>query len=194
MTPPRRLTAEDRRARLLEVAAELFADRAYDDVSMEDVAARGGISRALLYRHFASKRELFAAMYQQAADHLVHKTMLDPQASLLDQLEFGLDAHFDYFEANRNTVLAANRTLAGDPTIQAIIEGELNELRERLINATDLDGSNRQAVSATLMSWLVFVRVMSVEWLANGAFSRDELRRACVGALLGALGTTPTQL
>lgn len=188
MAVTRRLSAEDRRDQLLKVAAELFSERPYDEVSMEDVAARGQISRALLYRHFPSKQQLFAAMYQRAAERLLIETALDPGIPMADQLESGLDAHFDYFEANRNTVLAANRTLAGDRTIQAIIDGEIAALRTRMVSAAGLDGDDRQRIATILMSWLVFVRTMSIEWLANDTFSRDELRSICLGAFHGALG------
>jgi hypothetical protein len=102
----------------------------------------------------------------------------------------GLDAHIDYFLANRHTVLAANRVLAGDPMIQAIISDELAELRRRMLDALAIDGRRRQVASAALSAWLVFVRALCVEWLENETFSRDELRDVCLGALLGALGSS----
>lgn len=188
MTTRRRLSADARREQLLATSAELFAAKPYDAVSMEEVAARSGISRALLYRHFPSKRDLFAAIYEQAAERLLAQTNLDPDKPIVDQISAGLDVHIDYFAANRHAVLAANRVLAGDPVIQSIIEGELDELRKRLLDAAGLDGPVRQTVSSVVMSWLVFVRMLTVEWLTYEAFSRTELRDACLGALLGALG------
>jgi len=185
-----RLASVERREQLLGVGAELFAARAYEDVSMEDVAREAAVSRALLYRHFASKPRLFAAVYQSAADRLLSEVQLDPAVPLAQQVAAGLDAHIDYFVANRNTVLAANRVLAGDPTVQAIISGELATLRARLLNTFELRGESRAATSALLTSWLVFVRVLCVEWLAQPSFSREQLRDSCVGALLGALGPT----
>lgn len=188
MTRRRRLAPAQRYGQLVEVGAELFAERPYDDVRMEDVAIRAGVSRALLYQHFSAKRDLFAAVYRQAADRLLATTQLDPGEPLAEQVAAGLDAHLDYFVANRNTVLAANRVLAGDPTIQAVISDELAELRRRLLDVVGLHGPRRHLVSATLWSWLVFVRTLCVDWLANpDAFSRDELRAVCSGALLGAL-------
>lgn len=154
---------------------------------MEDVAQRAGVSRALLYRHFPTKRDLFAAIYQQAADRLLEVTALDPSVPLAEQVTAGLDAHIDYFIENRNTVLAANRVLAGDPVIQAIISDELAVLRQRMLDLTPLDDQRREIVSAVLMSWLVFVRTLCVDWLANQSAPRDELRDICSGALLGAL-------
>ncbi|MEU6554211.1 TetR/AcrR family transcriptional regulator [Streptomyces sp. NPDC046915] len=188
MPPRQRLSPSDRRSQLLAVGAQLFAARPYDDVLMEDVAKEAGISRALLYRHFPSKHALFAAVYQQAADQLLAETRLDPADSLVEQLIQGMDVHLDYFTANRNAVLAANRVLAGDPVIQSIMTNELDALRTRLLAVLPLaDESTREAVSAVLKSWLVFVQVLSVDWLTHETCTRTQLRDTCIGALLGAL-------
>ncbi|WP_406280195.1 TetR/AcrR family transcriptional regulator [Nocardia sp. NBC_00881] len=187
MSTRRRLSPDERRRVLLDAGAKLFAERPYDGVLMEDVAAAAGVSRALLYRHFPSKRELFAAVYELASDQLLIATTFDADAPLADQLAAGLDAHFDYFEANANSVLAANHVLAADPTIQAIITGELGELRNRVLDAMRLDGRLRATVSSILMSWLTFVRVLTVDWLENGTLTRTEMRETSLGALLGAL-------
>ncbi|WP_418958209.1 TetR/AcrR family transcriptional regulator [Streptomyces tritici] len=188
MPPRQRLSPADRRAQLLSVGARLFAAHPYDDVRMEEVAAQAGVSRALLYRHFPSKHALFAAVYQQAADRLLAETRLDPADSLAEQLAQGMDVHLDYFVANRNAVLAANRVLAGDPVVQTIMTNELDALRTRLLTVLPLaDDGAHDAVSGVLKSWLVFVRVLCVDWLTHETCPRDQLRDVCVGAALGAL-------
>lgn len=155
---------------------------------MEDVAEQAGVSRALLYRHFPSKRDLFAALYREAAGQLLAKTRFDPADTLVEQLVEGLDAHIEYFAENRNTVLAANRVLAGDRLIQTIIADELDALRERLLGVLPLtDDATRAAVSGVLKSWLVFVQVLCVDWLTEKTCTRTELRDVCVGAVVGAL-------
>ncbi|WP_143539513.1 hypothetical protein [Saccharopolyspora spinosa] len=73
---------------------------------------------------------------------------------------------------NRQTVLAANRTSSCDPVIQAIISDEMGQLRQRILNSSELDGLRSEVASAALHAWLVFVRAICVEWLANEAFSR----------------------
>ncbi|MET9452329.1 TetR/AcrR family transcriptional regulator [Streptomyces cinerochromogenes] len=188
MPPRQRLDPADRRAQLLAVGARLFAARPYADVLMEEVAQEAGISRALLYRYFPSKHALFAAVYQQAADRLLAETRLDPDHSLIEQLVQGMDVHLDYFVANRNAVLTANRVLAGDPVIQSIMTNELDALRTRLLAVLPLaDDAAREAVSAVLKSWLVFVQVLCVDWLSHETCTRTQLRNICIGALLGAL-------
>ncbi|MET9498831.1 TetR/AcrR family transcriptional regulator [Streptomyces sp. NPDC006552] len=188
MPPRQRLSPAERRAQLLHVAARLFAARPYDEVLMEDVAEQAGVSRALLYRHFPSKPDLFAALYQRVADQLLAKTRLDPADTLVEQLIEGLDAHIEYFAENRHTVLAANRVLAGDRLVQTIIADELDALRERLLGALPVtDDTTRQAVSGVLKSWLVFVQVLCVDWLTEQTCTRTELRDVCIGAVLGAI-------
>ncbi|KPI15522.1 transcriptional regulator, TetR family [Actinobacteria bacterium OV450] len=189
MSPRQRLSPAGRRAQLLAVGARLFAARPYDDVLMEEVAEEAGVSRALLYRHFSSKHALFAAVYQQAADRLLAETRLDPADSLVEQLVQGIEVHLDYFVANRHAVLAANRVLAGDPVIQTIMTNELDALRTRLLAVLPLaeEGGAREAVSGVLKSWLVFVQVLCVDWLAHETCTRTQLRDVCVGAVLGAL-------
>ncbi|WP_030343588.1 TetR/AcrR family transcriptional regulator [Streptomyces sp. NRRL S-1022] len=188
MPPRQRLAPADRRAQLLSVGARLFATHPYSDVLMEDVAEAAGVSRALLYRHFPSKQALFAAVYQQAADQLLAETRFDPADSLVEQLVQGLEVHLDYFVANRNAVLAANRVLAGDPVIQTIMTNELDALRARLLAVLPLADENaRETVSAVLKSWLVFVQVLCVDWLTHETCTRTQLRDVCIGAVLGAL-------
>ena len=183
----RRLKPEERRNELLDVGAEFFASRPYDEVLMEDIAARVGVSRALLYRYFPGKRELFAAIYRRAADRLLDSAQLDPRLPLAETVSAGLDAHIDYFEANRLTVLAANRTLAGDPLIQAIIDDELVVLRARMLDAGGFSGRARDVASVTLRAWLVFVREMCVEWPENGAIERDDVHAVCLRTLFAGL-------
>jgi AcrR family transcriptional regulator len=184
----KRLSPTERRAQLLAVGARAFAARPYEHVLMEEVAEQAGVSRALLYKHFAGKHELFAEVYRQAAGDLLVKSRFDPADTLVEQLVQGMDAHLDYFIANRHAVLAANRVLAGDPVIQTIITEELDTLRGRLLGVLPLtDESARLAVSQVLRSWLVFVRVLVVDWLTEPSCTRTELRDACIGAVLGAL-------
>jgi AcrR family transcriptional regulator len=179
----RRLRPELRREQVVDAAERVFAGQPYEQVTMDTVADEAGISRALLYRHFPGKNVLFAAVYQRAADRLVDRVRLDADAPLEEQILAGLDAHLDYFVANRNAVLAANQTLATDPVVQDIINTELSTLGERLIDAIALDPSERQRLSAIAISWMAFVRVLCVQWLARGHFSRDELRVICMDAL-----------
>lgn len=188
MPPRRRLTPEQRRAELLDIGAQVFAELPYEQVQMDRIAERAGVSRALLYRHFPAKSALFAAIYRRAAESLQAVVHLDPDMPLNDQIAAGLDTHLDYFEANRNTVLAANRALTGDPVVQAIVFGEHTAMREVMLTALGLAGPAREVMSSLLTSWLMFVHTLCLEWLEHRTLTREQVRASCLGALTGALG------
>src|SRR5258705_13579765 len=64
-----RLPAADRRATIVNAALDVFSRRAYDDVSLDEVAAGAGVPKPILYRHFASKEELYTRLlYEQAEE------------------------------------------------------------------------------------------------------------------------------
>jgi AcrR family transcriptional regulator len=59
-----------RRRRLIEAAADLFAGGAYGQVSMDRIAAAGGVGKPTLYRYFATKDQLFNVVVTEALDRL----------------------------------------------------------------------------------------------------------------------------
>jgi AcrR family transcriptional regulator len=65
-----RLQVDERRRRLLELGSELFARHSFAELSMARVAREAGISKALLYHYFPSKRDYFLATLQEAAEEV----------------------------------------------------------------------------------------------------------------------------
>jgi AcrR family transcriptional regulator len=60
-----RLARADRRDALLDAALALIALGDVEAISMDTVAERAGVSRPLVYKHFANRSELLAAVYQR---------------------------------------------------------------------------------------------------------------------------------
>jgi AcrR family transcriptional regulator len=182
------MAPDDRRDQLLQIAAQLFAARPYYEVAMADVAEAAGVTRALVYRYYANKRELFAAVYQRAANLLVDASTPPEPNDVQGQVMAGLEAHFDFFESNARTVLVANRgELAGDPVIEAIIADELARLRTAMLDTMGLTGQDRYLAGTALLGWLAFVREVCVEWLAEQRLSRAEVKDLCLRTLWAAL-------
>jgi AcrR family transcriptional regulator len=59
------------RAELIDAARELFAERGYAAVGTEEIVGCAGVTRGALYHHFADKRDLFRAVYEQVEAELV---------------------------------------------------------------------------------------------------------------------------
>lgn len=69
---PRSPRAEARRLRILEAAAQCFARDGFSRTRIDDVAAAAGVSRALVYTHFASKEQLA----RQVQEHMLEEWSL----------------------------------------------------------------------------------------------------------------------
>ena len=62
--PRARLEVDERRAQLMKLGIELFAARAYDEVSIDELSRMAGISKGLLYHYFPTKRDFYVATVQ----------------------------------------------------------------------------------------------------------------------------------
>ena len=74
-----------RRDLLLDAAAQILAGGHADEVTMETVATRAGVSRALVYKHFAHRQELLGALYERESS-LLHR-QLSAAVQECDRLE-----------------------------------------------------------------------------------------------------------
>ena len=60
-----RMLGEDRRRQLLRVAIDSFARNGFSGTKTKDIAAAAGVSEAILFRHFASKEDLYHAILDE---------------------------------------------------------------------------------------------------------------------------------
>ncbi len=67
---PKRLKAEERRNQLLRIAKELFSEFGFENTHTKTIAAAAGVSEAIIFRHFASKEELYKSILDRKADEI----------------------------------------------------------------------------------------------------------------------------
>jgi AcrR family transcriptional regulator len=127
-----RMTAADRRAAILDAARFAFADSGYHETSLDSVAERAGVSKALLYEHFSSKRELYVAMLEMHVHELVERisgavSEAEPgEARMLA----GVEAFFAFVEERRGAWRIMFRN-ASDPDVAV----RLDRLRDEVAAA-----------------------------------------------------------
>jgi AcrR family transcriptional regulator len=56
------MTGKERREQLLDVGRRLFAERGLDGTSIEEIAAKAGVSKPVVYEHFGGKEGLYAVV------------------------------------------------------------------------------------------------------------------------------------
>src|SRR5262249_11119744 len=112
------MTAADRREAILDAARAAFADTGYHETSLDAVAEQAGVSKALLYEHFGSKRELFVAMLELHVHELIERITSAAAAAEPgeDRLRSGLEAFFGFVEERRGAWRIMFRN-AGDPDV-----------------------------------------------------------------------------
>lgn len=99
---------EATRGQLVAIATRMFAERGYEDTSIEAVLREAGVSRGSLYHHFASKEALFEAVAEEVETSVGAQTVAAASGSA------------GPVEALRAGFLAWIR-LAGDPVVRRIL-------------------------------------------------------------------------
>jgi AcrR family transcriptional regulator len=180
-----RLPVEERRRRLLELGADLFARHSYDELSMGRIAKEAGISKPLLYHYFPSKRAFFAATLEQAAVEVAARTEPDPDLPPMEALAGSLDAFLGWIEENRLAYQKLMRSASSVPEVRELVDGVREATSARIAAALGVD--REPAGRAAVRGWLWFVDGAVLDWLEHRDLERAELRDLLLGSLAGAL-------
>lgn len=94
-----RMTGKERREQLLDIGRTLFADKGFEGTSVEEIAARAGVSKPVVYEHFGGKEGLYAVVVdremRQLLDLVTGALTAGHPRELLEQAAFAL---LDYIE------------------------------------------------------------------------------------------------
>ncbi len=72
--PPRvRMTGRERREQLVSVGRSLFAEKGFEAASIEEIAARAGVSKPVVYEHFGGKEGLYAVVVDREMGSLLER-------------------------------------------------------------------------------------------------------------------------
>ncbi|MFD9302457.1 TetR/AcrR family transcriptional regulator [Streptomyces sp. NPDC060048] len=189
----RRMSVEERRAQLLDAALTLFAHRAPEDVSLDDVAEAAGVSRPLVYRYFpGGKQQLYEAALRSAAD-VLRLCFAEPQAGPLTQrLSRALDRYLGFVDEH-------------DTGFSALLQG--GSVVETSRTTATVDGIRRAAAEAILFhlgvpdpgprlrmmvrTWITAVEAASLIWIDEGKQPEtDSLRDWLVDQFIALLTAT----
>jgi len=100
-SPRRRLAPPERRKLIVEAAGRLFGERGYDGTRLDAVAAAAGVTKPVLYRHFADKRALYLALLERhRADLGSFAGAIPAEGTLEQRLRAVLEVWLDYVEAH----------------------------------------------------------------------------------------------
>ena len=78
-----RLSAEHRRRQIIEVAIDLFSRRGFNGTTTKEIAAAAGVNEAIIFRHFAGKEQLYAAILDYRRNSLRAEEWLSEMQSFM---------------------------------------------------------------------------------------------------------------
>jgi len=184
-----RLTRDERRTHFLDMAAEIITEQGADSVTMEGVAARAGVSKALGYRYFTNRDDLLMALF-------------DREMAILDRRIGDAVASADNFEDGLRAIVVAwleliveRGRLLGSLQQSKLIEGPVEQRRmdrqegidkffaHLITSEYDLERDDAMLVAATLVSGSE--GAMRI-WIDQG-WSRSKIADRYVRLSLGAI-------
>jgi AcrR family transcriptional regulator len=182
-------TATDRgtetRRRILEVAAESFADRGYAGTSLSDVLKASGVTKGGFYFHFPSKEALALAALrhkqEQWAGQVMAAVLRHPRA--LDQLEAMVEALCDLHEQDRSCrAISRLCTELGDehPELRPQLGTQLTtwmDMVAGIIRKGQDEGDIRPEVEPATAAEIAVESFIGLETVAEVLTGRVDLRR-----------------
>jgi AcrR family transcriptional regulator len=95
----KRISAGERRTRILDAAVEVFAERGYEAATMIEIARRAGVVASVIYDHFASKRELHIELLELHGQRLVERSIRYIEGATAEQLvHASIETYFELVE------------------------------------------------------------------------------------------------
>ncbi|GAA2598344.1 TetR/AcrR family transcriptional regulator [Winogradskya consettensis] len=163
---PLRVDAARNRALLLAAAEAEFAERG-PDASVADIARRAGVAKGTVFRHFATKEELMAAI---VGEHIASLTAVAREA--LDAADPGT-ALFDFLtvsaDKRQQSDLTFLQTVSGDDSKVIELRDELVATITALVDRARAAGAVRDDVTGTDVFALMCAPVHVIEFLPNPA-------------------------
>ncbi|MEB4211556.1 TetR/AcrR family transcriptional regulator [Mycobacterium sp. 94-17] len=203
-TARRRLSPEDRRAELLALGAEVFGKRPYDEVRIDEIAERAGVSRALMYHYFPDKRAFFAAVVKDEADRLYEHTNMDAVTGLTmyEEIRVGVLAYMGYHQQNPEAAWAAYVGLGrSDPVLLGVEDDAKNRQMEHImsrinrlldeVSGAGMEPAVERHLRVIVHGWLAMTFEICRQRIIDPSTDADKLADACAHALLDVIARVP---
>jgi AcrR family transcriptional regulator len=186
-----RMSPESRREQLLELGTRLLATRTLDEISIELLAEKAGISRGLLYHYFGNLQEFHVAVVRRAVEDIYAITAPRDIDDPLEQLAASLGAYVDYVSANHTGYVSLIRAAAGgNEELRTIYLDAQRALTDRIFEIAGpehlaaLGVVDSPATRLLVEGWAALVESVVVAWVDDPHdLSREALLKRLALAL-----------
>lgn len=162
-----RMTAAARRAQLIEVAREVFADLGYATATVEEIAERAGVSKPVVYEHFGGKEGLYAVIVDREVQELTARiTTAFDETTPRGAAEAAALAFLSYIEECESgfRVLSHDAPIGASSTSLASVMSAVAERAEELLLEGYPDGAFVASSAPMYARMLVGAVALVGEW------------------------------
>jgi AcrR family transcriptional regulator len=183
----RRLPRAEREQRILDVAEREFEQHGFRGASMEQIAQRSGITKALVYQYFESKEGLYCACVERGRAQLFQNLQAAASVKPQQMLAAIVDSYFDQLDAARNSWYV----LYGDAPRRAVDEMRRRNaevIAELLRGVTPLSERDIELGAQLIVG---AGEQVGRWWLANRATPAEEVKArfsVAIGGAIAAMG------
>jgi AcrR family transcriptional regulator len=172
-----RLSPEQRRAQLIAIGVAFLAEHPLDELTIDELARRAGVSRALIFHYFDSRQGVERAIVTTARDSLLLAS--EPRAELppRERVRDTLLRIAGFVREHSGTFSSLIRGVAsGDPAVRAIVDESRELNAQRLLEAfTELGDADTPALRVALRAWVSFTEETLLELVVDRRIDDDTV-------------------
>jgi AcrR family transcriptional regulator len=158
--------AAELRERILNALHELLADRTLEELSVADIIAAAGVSRASFYFYFAGKQAVLAELVRRAvgAGHDAAQPWVQAKAAPRETLRTGIDAGAGLWLSNAPVLRAIVESWASHPQLRELWLAQMATFTDAAVTRIEADRRADPAVAARLKGVDVPALAASLTW------------------------------
>jgi AcrR family transcriptional regulator len=192
-----RLDPATRRDQILDAANALFAERGYDDVTIEDIAKSAGVARGLVHHYFGGRKEVYLALLERLAAGREEPLQPSVGRSARARIEDTVSRWLNWTEANRTIYLgtiAPGEDIA-DPDVRRLVADLVRRAVAQVVAFHADIAEDSPRLRYALECWTGLNRAATRRWL-RGEATREathELLASTLEHVLRTFGSPPNR-
>ncbi len=185
-----RLDPGQRRAQILDAANTLFAERAYDEVSIEDIAGTAGVTRGLVHHYFGGRKDVYIGLLERLGAQREERLRPPAGRSARARVADTVSRWLDWTEANRTIWLAtiSHGEDIADPDVRRVVADLVRRAVARLAELHSDIAEDSPRLHHALECWTGLNRAATRRWL-RGEATREATHELLASTLEHVLRT-----
>ena len=176
--------AAERRRQLLQAALDVFSQKDFDDVSVDEIADAAGVSHGLIFQYFGTKKDLYIATVEPLIEEFRARIQPDFEQPPPDRLRQSMRAYAQVISERPEGFRFLLTRGAGFAEVREKLDAQRLLAVGRIAPQMGLD-PERPEVRVGILAWLSFQERAMLSWLDTGEPDVDTLVEMIVGALGG---------